>query len=48
MCFNLVFSMNEEIKNFVDKYLITNQIVLPKNIHSAQTHKHKRTCKEKW
>jgi hypothetical protein len=35
MCFNLVFSMNEEIKNFVDKYLITNQIVLPKNIHSA-------------
>jgi hypothetical protein len=33
--------MNEKIDNFVDKYLTTNQTILPKDIHSAQIHQHK-------
>ncbi len=39
--------MNEEIDNFVDKYLTTNQTILPKDIHSAQIHQHKWTWKKR-
>ncbi len=37
-------SMNEEI----DKYLTIDQTILPKYIHNAQIHQHKRTWKKKW
>jgi hypothetical protein len=39
--------MNEKIDNFVDKYLTTNQTILPKDIHSAQIHQHKWTWKKR-
>ncbi len=41
-------SMNEKNEIFVEKYLTTNQIFLPKDIRKSQIHQHKWTCKEKW
>ncbi len=40
-------SMNEKIEKVVDKYLTTDQIVLLKDIHNAQIHYHKQTCKKR-
>jgi hypothetical protein len=38
---------NEEIKNFIDKYLTTNHFILEEHLRSAQTHQHMQTCQKK-
>jgi len=41
-------SSNSEVKIFVDTYLTTDQTIFQKEIHNAQIHQHKQTCKKKW
>ncbi len=38
---------NKDIKNFVNKYLTTNQFILQNQICVAQIHEHKQMCKKK-
>ncbi len=38
---------NEEIENFVDKYLKVDQNILKNNNHNNQIHQDKRTCQGK-
>jgi hypothetical protein len=40
-------SPNEDIENFVNKYLTTYQYFFQNEIHVAQIHQHKQTCKKK-
>jgi hypothetical protein len=38
---------NEEIENFIDKYLTTDRFILEERLRSTQTHQHKQTCRKK-
>jgi hypothetical protein len=40
-------SKNEEIECFVNKYITTNQTILPIEIHNMQIHQHKKKCRKK-
>jgi hypothetical protein len=40
-------SPNENIENFVNKYLTTYQYLIQNEIHVAQIPQHKQTCKKK-
>ncbi len=38
---------NEIIKQFVDKYVTSNNLLLPSHLKDSQMHKHRQTCRKK-
>jgi hypothetical protein len=38
---------NNAIENFIDKYILCDNNKLTSNLHEAQTHHHKKTCRKK-
>ncbi len=38
---------NETIEQFVDKYVTSNNSLLPSHLKDSQMHKHRQTCRKK-